>query len=54
MTTTEVSITKKQKMTMIIMGMIATLTQPAQLHGMIKANSVTPIKYAKTAILNLI
>lgn len=40
---------------MIIMGVTATLTQAAQLQGMIKANGgVTPLKYAKTALLNLI
>ena len=54
MTTTEVRITKKQKLAMIIMGVTATLTQAAQQQGMIKANGVTPIKYAKAALLNLI
>ena len=54
MTTTEGRITKKQKLAMIIMGMTATLTQAAQLQGMIKANGVTPIKYANSALLNLI
>jgi hypothetical protein len=44
MTTTR--ITKKQKLAMIIMGVTATLTQAAH------ANGVTPIKYAKTALLN--
>ena len=39
-------ITKKQKLAMIIMGVTATA---AQLQG---ANGVTPIKYAKTALLN--
>jgi hypothetical protein len=47
MTTTEVRITKKQKLAMIIMGVSATLTQAAQVHGMIKANGVAPITYAK-------
>ena len=46
-----VRITKKQKLAMIIMGVTATLTQAAQLQG---ANGVTPLKYAKAALLNLI
>jgi hypothetical protein len=37
---TEVKITKKQKMVMILMGITATLTQGARIQGMMAANSV--------------
>jgi hypothetical protein len=42
--TTEVRITKKQKLAMIIMGVTATLAQGAQLQGMMKVNNFAPQK----------
>jgi hypothetical protein len=40
MNMTEVKITKKQKLAMILMGVTATLTQGARVQGMIQANNV--------------
>ena len=45
MNTTEVKITKKQKLAMILMGITATLTQGARVQGMLqKANAVVAPK----------
>ena len=39
MNTSDIKITKKQKLAMILMGVTATLTQGARVQGMIQSNT---------------